>query len=160
MLNITAAILRHSDMLAAYAGKLTRDRDDARDLCQDTLFKALANQSKFNDQGNIQSWLCTIMYNLFVNNYRRRKLEQRLFARGTRGLIFAAEPRSDAFATTLMAWKDIQPVIESMPAILRTPIRLYSQGYKYHEIAALTATAVGTTKSRIYMARQLLRRLN
>jgi RNA polymerase sigma-70 factor (ECF subfamily) len=54
--------------------------------------------------------------------------------------------------------KAIQAVIQGMPDILRVPIHLYSEGYKYQEIAMITETAVGTTKSRIFMARQLLRK--
>ena len=78
MFNFTEGILKHSDMLASYARKLTQDRDIARDLCQDTIFKALANRESFNKDTDVKPWLFTIMRNLFINGYRRKKLEKNL----------------------------------------------------------------------------------
>jgi len=157
MTNITAAILEHTDILASYARKLTRDKDTARDLCQDTLFKALTNQTKFTRGTNMKPWLFTIMRNLFINSYRRKKLEKRLFSRSSAEMVIYTDVSTHAFTTTRIELKEMQTIIETMPATLRIPIRLYCQGYKYQEIAAITETAVGTTKSRIHTARQLLR---
>ena len=158
MTNITEAILEHVDLLASYARKLTQEKDMARDLCQDTLFKALANRAKFNRGSDVAPWLFTIMRNLFINSYRRKKLEKRVFSRNSPEMAIYADASSHTFTTTRIELKEIQLLIHAMPAILRIPIHLYCQGYKYQEIAALTGTAVGTTKSRIHTARQLLRK--
>jgi DNA-directed RNA polymerase specialized sigma24 family protein len=113
MFDFTEGVLKHADVLASYAHKLTQDKHNAQDLCQETLFKALANRDSFVTR---------------------------------------------AFTTHRAELKAIQSVIHEMPDILRIPIHLYSEGYKYQEIASITETAIGTTKSRIFMARQLLRK--
>jgi len=158
MTNVTEAIVENAEVLALYARKLTQDRDAARDLCQDTLFKALANRASFHCGTDVRPWLFTIMRNLFINNYQRKKLEKRLFSHGSREIAAYADASTHAFTTTNIELKEVQSIIYTMPAILRTSIHLYCQGYKYQEIAAITRTAIGTTKSRIHMARKLLRK--
>ncbi len=158
MLDFTEGILKHADMLASYARRLTQDKETARDLCQDTLFKALVNRESFNKGTDVKPWLFTIMRNLFINGYRRKKLEKNLFSQCPLEMLDHPDPETRFFTTHRTELKEIQAVIHQMPEILRVPIRLYCEGYKYQEIAALTDTAVGTTKSRIYMARQVLRK--
>ena len=158
MKHLTEAILQHVDLLSSYARKLTKDRDAAEDLCQDTLFKALANRARFTRGSDVRPWLFTIMRNLFINGYRRKKLEKRVFIRNSTEMVIHADASAHSFTTNRIELKEMQSIINAMPAILRIPIGLYCQGYKYQEIAAITETAVGTTKSRIHTARQLLRK--
>ena len=158
MINVTEAILEHEKVLASYARKLTQDKDTARDLCQETLLKALANPASFKRGNDVGPWLFTIMRNLFINSYRRKKLEKRLFSRVPPEAVTYTDVSTYASADTRIELKETLSIIDAMPAILGISIRLYSQGYKYQEIAGITNTAVGTTKSRIHTARQLLRK--
>ncbi|XQP84045.1 MAG: sigma-70 family RNA polymerase sigma factor [Candidatus Pollutiaquabacter aromativorans] len=57
--------------LKAYAMKLTQDSEEANDLVQDTVLKALTNEEKFAAGTNLKGWLYTIMKNIFINKYRR-----------------------------------------------------------------------------------------
>lgn len=157
MTNITEAILQHTELLNSYARKLTHDRDTARDLCQETMFKALANGTKFTHGTDLRPWLFTIMRNLFINGYRRKKLEKKLFSRRFPEMTAYADTSTHTYTTAHIELKEMQSAIDAMPPTLSVPIRLYCEGYKYQEIADMTATALGTTKSRIHMARQLLR---
>ena len=54
-----------------FAYTLTSDREEARDLLQDTTLKVLDNQEKFAEGTNFKGWVFTIMRNIFINNYRR-----------------------------------------------------------------------------------------
>jgi RNA polymerase sigma-70 factor (ECF subfamily) len=157
MFDFTEGVLKHADLLASYARKLTQDKHSAQDLCQETLFKALANRDTFDRGSDVRPWLFTIMRNLFFNNYRRRTLEKKLFSWEPVELLDHADPVTRTVASHRAELKAIQSAIHGMPDILRIPIHLYSEGYKYQEIAAITDTAIGTTKSRIFMARRLLR---
>ena len=65
-------LLSNADFLKPFAINLTRDTEAANDLYQETLYKALANQEKYNAGTNIKAWLFTIMRNIFINNYRRK----------------------------------------------------------------------------------------
>ncbi len=62
--------------MRAFALNLTRDRDDALDLVQETYVRALSNQDKFHEGTNLKAWLLTIMKNIFINNYRKASRQQ------------------------------------------------------------------------------------
>ena len=57
--------------LLNFAYMLTSNRDDAYDLLQDTMVKALDNEEKYAEGTNFKGWVFTIMRNIFINNYRR-----------------------------------------------------------------------------------------
>jgi len=158
MTDVAEAILEHAEVLASYAKKLTNDRDTARDLCQDTLFKALANRASLNCGIDVKPWLFTIMRNQFIIGYRRKKLEKKLFSRRSPEMVNYPDASTHACTTAHFELKQVQSIINEMPAILRIPIHLSSQGYKYVEIAAIAKAPVSTIKSRIYVARELLRK--
>jgi RNA polymerase sigma factor (sigma-70 family) len=52
---------------------LTKDRDNALDLLQESLMRALTYRDKFRDNTNFKAWLYTIMKNTFINDHRRTK---------------------------------------------------------------------------------------
>ena len=64
-------VLRQATSLRSYALHFTRDADDANDLVQDTMLKAITYYNKFKEGTNLKGWLYTIMKNTFINNYRR-----------------------------------------------------------------------------------------
>jgi RNA polymerase sigma-70 factor (ECF subfamily) len=158
MTDITESILHHSDILKSYAGRLTHDKEAAKDLHQETICRALANQGSFSRGTNIEAWMFTIMRNLFINGYRRKTREKKIFNRHYPDIALCSTPSDTPPATTRLEIKEIRSMIHAMPDILKIPIYLYCEGYKYQEIATIMDTAVGTTKSRIYLARQLLRK--
>ena len=51
----------------------------AKDLLQETMYRALANQEKYSVGTNIKAWLYTIMRNIFINNYRRKSKQNTIF---------------------------------------------------------------------------------
>lgn len=57
--------------LLNFAYMLTSNREEAKDLLQDTTLKALDNEEKYIDNVNFKGWVFTIMRNIFINNYRR-----------------------------------------------------------------------------------------
>lgn len=54
--------------LRRYARALTRNRERADDLVQDTLGRALIKEQFWQSGTNLRAWLFTIMHNLNVNN--------------------------------------------------------------------------------------------
>jgi RNA polymerase sigma-70 factor (ECF subfamily) len=58
------------DSLMRFAYSLTADKDDAKDLVQETYLKALKNSDKFIFESNIKAWTYTILKNTFINKYR------------------------------------------------------------------------------------------
>jgi RNA polymerase sigma factor (sigma-70 family) len=151
-------VLESSEALKPFAVSLTRDNELAKDLYQETLYKAFANKDKYSIGTNIKAWLYTIMRNIFINDYRRKAKRNTV----------SQDPTADyqAFNITGLTFnntesnillKDIQKKINSLPEIFKRPFRLYFEGYKYHEIAYAMNEPLGTIKSRIHFARKLLK---
>jgi RNA polymerase sigma factor (sigma-70 family) len=76
-------LLGNANPLRPFAVSLTRDQEIAKDLFQETLYKALANQDKYSTGTNIKAWLFTIMRNIFINDYRRKSKQRTIFDNGT-----------------------------------------------------------------------------
>jgi RNA polymerase sigma factor (sigma-70 family) len=151
-------VLTNSDYLKPFAFTLTRDNETAKDLLQETMFRAFANKEKYHVGTNIKAWLYTIMRNIFINDYRR-KLKQNTVLDNTPNDFLL---NSNQFAVTNAAEsnlkiKELYQLVHYLPDIFRNPFILYFEGYKYNEIASLLKEPLGTIKSRIHFARKLLK---
>ncbi|HQY12031.1 MAG TPA: RNA polymerase sigma factor, partial [Ferruginibacter sp.] len=137
---------------------LTRDSESAKDLVQETLYRALANKEKYLDGTNIKAWLYTIMRNIFINNYRRSAKQNTIFDNTPNDFLLDHNQFSTVNAAeTNLSVKNIYEAIHQLPEIFKTPFQLYFEGYKYHEIALVLKEPLGTIKSRIHFARKLLK---
>ncbi|TAG12538.1 MAG: RNA polymerase sigma factor [Sphingobacteriia bacterium] len=148
----------NADFLKPFAMTLTRDQEAAKDLFQETLFRALANKDKYNVGTNIKAWLYTIMRNIFINNYRRKAKQSTIFDNTPNE--FLLDFNQGAVANEAIAginMKEVKQAIHNLPEIFKNPFLLYFDGYKYHEIADMLGEPLGTIKSRIHFARKLLK---
>jgi RNA polymerase sigma-70 factor (ECF subfamily) len=66
--------------LNRFARSLTRNEDDAHDLVQDCVERALNKRALFQDGTSLKSWLFTLMRNLFVSQKRREAVDRRCVA--------------------------------------------------------------------------------
>jgi RNA polymerase sigma-70 factor (ECF subfamily) len=151
-------LLNNTDFLKPFAITLTRDQEVAKDLMQETIYRALANKDKYNVGTNIKAWLYTIMRNIFINNYRK-KVKQNTVIDTTPNEFLLNQYGAvvDNGAEARLTMKEINASLYSLPEIFRNPFILYFEGYKYHEIAELLSEPLGTIKSRIHFARKLLK---
>jgi RNA polymerase sigma-70 factor (ECF subfamily) len=148
----------NAEFLRPFALTLTRDNESAKDLFQETLYRALANKEKYNVGTNIKAWLYTIMRNIFINGYRRKAKQNTIFDHsGNDYLIDFNQHVTANDAVTNLNVKAITAAIHQLPEIFRKPFLLYFDGYKYHEIAEALEEPLGTIKSRIHFARKLLK---
>jgi len=151
-------LLSNTEFLKPFAITLTRDNEVAKDLLQETMYRALANKEKYNVGTNIKAWLYTIMRNIFINNYRRKSKQSTIFdSTPNEFLINYNQVTTSNAAEGALKMKDIQKAIHQLPEIFRNPFMLYFEGYKYHEIADMLSEPLGTIKSRIHFARKLLK---
>lgn len=151
-------LVLNSDFLKPFAITLTRDSETAKDLYQETLYRALHNKDKYNVGTNMKAWLYTIMRNIFINNYRRKS--KRLVVSGdfkNEFFINSAQAVTANNAVAAMNIKEVYAAIHSLPEIFKSPFLLYFDGYKYNEIAEMLNEPLGTIKSRIHFARRLLK---
>ena len=153
-------LLEIQDNLYNFAYMLTSDKEEAKDLLQDTTLKALDNRDKYIDNINFKGWVITIMRNIFINNYRRVVRNQTMIDQ-TEDLYHLNLPQESGFDTPEGSFtvKEIGKAIASFSDEYRIPFSMHVTGYKYHEIAAYMKLPLGTVKSRIFFARQRLQNI-
>lgn len=152
-------VLHQTSSLKMYALNFTRDVEDANDLVQDTLLKAITYYDKFKEGTNLKGWLYTIMKNTFINNYRRIVKMNSLVTKSdeipSSNLLHSATKNA---AEGKFVMKDISNALESLPSEYYVPFTKYYTGFKYHEIAEELDIPIGTVKTRIHVARKLLKK--
>ncbi|HEX8358010.1 MAG TPA: RNA polymerase sigma factor [Segetibacter sp.] len=151
-------LLANAEFLRPFAITLTRDNETAKDLFQETLFRALANKDKYNVGTNIKAWLYTIMRNVFINNYRKKARQNTVLdSTPNEYLLDYNQTTISNGAEASLQLKEIQTTVHRLPDIFKKPFLLYFDGFKYHEIAGMLKEPLGTIKSRIHFARKLLK---
>ncbi len=141
--------------LTRYAYSLTSNMDDAKDLVQETYFKALNNQEKFDDATNIKAWMYTIMKNTFINDYRRRVKKQAIFNKDVQDFVINSRP-AETNPESDYNFRELTAMVNSLEPEFRIPFQMHDSGYKYQEIADELGLHLGTVKSRIHFSRQKL----
>jgi RNA polymerase sigma-70 factor (ECF subfamily) len=144
--------------LKALALQLTRNMDDAKDLVQETMLKALRYKDKFHSGSNLKAWLFTILRNSFINQYRRM-MKRNTFIDTTDNTYFLDIPNHQTINQAELKFirQDLTEAIKALPKDLRVTFLLNSEGFKYQEIADELHIPIGTVKTRIFVARRMLR---
>ena len=144
--------------LRNYALSLTHNMDETKDLVQETVLKAYRYQAKFQEGTNLRGWLYTILKNSFINNYRR-DMKRNTFLDSTDNSYFIDLPshKIDNDAETKFIRRDLDRAIDDLAFDLRVTFKRNTEGFKYHEIAEELQIPIGTVKTRIFVARRILR---
>lgn len=151
-------VVSNADFLKPFALTLTRDSETAKDLTQETLFRALANKEKYHVGTNIKAWMFTIMRNIFINDYRKKARQNVIFDQTPNDyLLDHNQSAVTNLAESNIKLKEIKTAIHKLPDIFKHPFVLFFEGYRYNEIADLLHEPLGTVKSRIHFARKLLK---
>jgi len=151
-------LLGNASFLNPFAVNLTRDKESAKDLVQETMYKAIANRDKYISGTNIKAWLYTIMRNIFINDYRKKARQNIVFDGSPNDfLIDFNQTTISNLAESNLRLKELEAAVYRLPSIFKEPFLLYFEGYRYHEIAGILHEPLGTIKSRIHFARKLLK---
>src|SRR5690606_9731989 len=131
--------------------------EEAKDLIQDTLYRALVNWEKYQTGTNIRAWLYTIMRNIFINNYRRKKKFTKVTSEVPQDYYLFQTDRTEQNDGIMNSdLNEIRSAIDRLPEIFRLSFEMHYLGYKYQEIADTLKEPLGTIKSRIHFARKML----
>lgn len=145
-------VLKHVPALRAYARSLTNQHDDADDLVQTTLMKAISNIAKFQPGTNLRAWLFTIMRNTFLTDLRKRARERPAVMDCASSL-----PVSDPVHDEHIMGQRLMQAISRLPHHYREILLLVVViGESYEEAARICDCAIGTVKSRVNRARRML----
>ena len=156
-IEFSSKLISLHDNLSYFANTLTNNREEAKDLIQDTYLKALANRDKFADDTNLKAWTYTIMKNTFINNYRR-SMKANTIVDNTEDLFLLNIPRKSEFPSpeSQLSLEEIRKGISKLQPDQRMPFEMHTEGYKYKEIADQLNLSIGTVKSRIFFTRKKL----
>ena len=155
-----------ADALYGAALRMTRDVSLAEDLVQETLMRAYRFWHRFQPGTNIKAWLFRIQTNIFINKYRKRQNEKKVFdGRQVDDLLprYAVEENTylppetrDEFLKHLIG-DEVLSALDALPFEFRMTILLADMhDLSYKEIAEILNCPVGTVMSRLHRARKLL----
>ena len=158
-LKFNTLVIQQADSLKTYARNFTRDQDDANDLVQDTLLKAVTYFRNFKEGTNLKGWLYTIMKNTFINNYRRVVRTNSFITKEeeitSANLVVSA---SNNQGENKFVMDDINNALSNLTDDYYTPFTMYFEGYKYQEISDHLNIPIGTVKTRIHIARKSMKK--
>jgi len=145
-------------LLHSFAYNLTKNSEDAKDLYQETAFRALYNRDKFQPGTNFKAWTFTIMKNIFINNYRKKvKANTILDTTDNQYYLNSGSHSTTNAAEGGMMLKELNGMVEVLDDSIRVPFLMHFEGFKYQEIADELRLPLGTVKSRIFFARKELK---
>ena len=158
-------LLPHVGALQTFAYHLTYNQNDADDLVQETYLKAYRFIDKYEKGTNAKAWLFKILKNAYINEYRKKvrqpnkvDFEEIVAYHDTDddNLTGYSDLREEIFLH--MMGDEVTMAINSLPIDFRTVILLCDvEGFTYEEIASIIDVPIGTVRSRLFRARNMLK---
>ncbi|EIM76006.1 RNA polymerase sigma factor RpoE [Nitritalea halalkaliphila LW7] len=155
----------HMDSMYNFAFRLTFDEDDAKDLVQDTYLKAYRFINSFEQGTNAKAWLFRILKNSFINEYRKKSKQPAKVDYQEVETFYNSDDVDYQGTTDLrvdsvkdMLGDEISNALNSLAVDFRTVIILCDlEGFTYEEMAKILDIPIGTVRSRLHRARNLLK---
>lgn len=158
-------LLPHADALKTFAYHLTTSNEDANDLVQETYFKAYRFIDKYEEGTNAKAWLFKILKNAYINEYRKKS--KRPVTTDYEEVVAYHDSDDDRITGYMdlreeifqyMMGDEVTTAINALPVDFRTVILLCDiEGFTYEEIAKIIDVPIGTVRSRLFRARNLLK---
>jgi RNA polymerase sigma-70 factor (ECF subfamily) len=159
-------ILKYRERVFGIVYHMTSNREDAADLTQDAFIKAFQSIQRFQGQSSFFTWLYRIAVNSTLTHLRKNRLRS-FFSLETvhqeeavsRELINALTDKTgvdrDGFVRELQ--EKLNEAMQKLSIPHRTVVTLFEiDGLSHQEIAEIMNCSVGTVRSRLHYAKQLL----
>jgi RNA polymerase sigma-70 factor (ECF subfamily) len=139
--------------LCRTALRLTRGTSLADDLVQETLARAWQARASFSPGTNARAWTRRILFNTYINHYRKKKREREALEELRNLGAIGARPAQDGFGDEVLA------ALHSLKPEFREAVELVDLGeLSYQDAAARLDCPVGTVMSRLHRGRKRLKR--
>ncbi|WP_158660221.1 sigma-70 family RNA polymerase sigma factor [Niveispirillum cyanobacteriorum] len=146
----------HLTALRRYAFVLTRSADEAEDLLQDCLAKAVASAAQWRPGSDLKAWLFRILYTCHISRRRRQQVRLRSV---TSLEAEMAEPSQPPDQLARLEAARVVAKLETLPEGQRQAILMVAvEDLKYEDAARRLGIPIGTFMSRIARGREALRR--
>jgi RNA polymerase sigma-70 factor (ECF subfamily) len=159
-------IRKYRERVYAVIYNMTSNREDAADLTQDTFIKAFQSIHRFQGQASFFTWLYRIGVNSTLTHLRKNRLrsffsfdkldeEERTSAEVIAALTDTTGADRETFVHELQ--QKLNEAMQKLSIKHRTVITLFEiDGLSHQEIAEVMECSVGTVRSRLHYAKQLL----
>ena len=155
----------HFDAMYNFAFRLTYDEDNAKDLVQDTYLKAYRFAESFQEGTNAKAWLYRILKNSFINDFRKKSKEPSKVDYQEVENFYNSENVDEEKTVDLridavrdMIGDEVSQALSSLAVDFRTVIILCDlEGFTYDELSKILDIPIGTVRSRLHRARNLLK---
>lgn len=155
----------HADALYNFAYHLTYKEESANDLVQETFLKAYRFIDSYQIGTNSKAWLFKILKNAFINDYRKKSRQPNQV--DYEDVVNFHNEESEKFKGTVdlrqeifqgMLGDEITNALNALPVDFKTVILLCDvEGFTYEEISKIVDIPIGTVRSRLHRARNLLK---
>ncbi len=155
-----------ADALLSFAYGLTRNEADANDLVQETYLKAFRFIDSYLEGTNAKAWLFRILKNAFINNYRKKSKRPtqvdfedlvNIHQEEDTALNSYVDLREDIYERII--GDEVTIAISNLSVDYRTVLLLCDiEGFTYEEISKIIDIPIGTVRSRLFRARNLLKK--
>ncbi|HCU22607.1 MAG TPA: RNA polymerase subunit sigma-24 [Candidatus Atribacteria bacterium] len=145
--------------------RMTRNREDAEDLVQETTTKAFSAIDRFEEGTNFRAWIFKILTNTFINNYYRVRERDKLPSLDEMEEESAFQPAFEGISPeqallNTLTKEDIQKAIDVIPIDFKSVVVLnLVEGFSYKETAEILDIPIGTVMSRLHRGRKILQKL-
>ena len=145
--------------------RMTRNREDAEDLVQETTTKAFSAIDRFEEGTNFRAWIFKILTNTFINNYYRVRERNKLPSLDEMEEESAFQPAFEGISPeqallNTLTKEDIQKAIDVIPIDFKSVVVLnLVEGFSYKETAEILDIPIGTVMSRLHRGRKILQKL-
>lgn len=163
---LNALMDRHGERLFHYLLRQLNNESGAADLVQETFVRVYQNRSRFDPAHRFSTWLYTIATNLLRDRFRWHKRHPQVSLdaeRAEAGAILDTLPDTAASPAEQMVTEEraveVRKAIVSLPDDLRTPLILSEyEGLSHAEIGAVLSCSAKAVETRLYRARNHLRK--
>ena len=155
----------HMDALYNFGYRLTLNEDDANDLVQETYLKAFRFIETYQRDTNAKAWLFRIMKNSFINDFRKKSKEpdktdydevEQVYNSEDAHYSATVDLRQEVFGGIL--GDEITKALNGIPVDFRLIILLSDiEGFTYEEMAKIIGIPIGTVRSRLHRARNMMK---
>ena len=158
-------LLPHADALYNFAYHLTYNQTEAEDLVQETFLKAYRFIKGYEKGTNAKAWLFKILKNIFINDYRKKtkqpnRVDYEEFKVHDESedarYVGTVDMRQEVYQNMLN--DEVSGAVNQLPVDFKTIILLCDvEGFTYEEIAKIIDIPIGTVRSRLFRARNMLK---
>ena len=157
--------LPHIHSIFNFAYRITFDEDDAKDLVQETYLKSFRFIDSFEKGTNAKAWLFRILKNSFINEFRKKNKEPVKIDYQEVEAFYNSDEVNHMITSNLqveavkeMIGDEVSIALNALEVDFRTVIILCDiEGFSYEEMALILDVPIGTIRSRLHRARNLLR---